>query len=392
MAVPPGTTCRKWDNPNRKRGTGMSSNFATFHEDVVFGRSNRKIIWQPRILCWYDDKKFFGEGLPERYKDMDIYQIFRDLNCSARLYEYNDCFRRIEPPGVSVTMRELNETDTETTVHTPVGKQTAIHRKSYNSGHPITLKWEVESLEELKVATWREENATWEWDRETFDRLQASIGDLGAPTMFMPRMNVQCLYIEKMGVEKGVYAMFDWTEEIEVFFRVLEENQSRLIDVINASPVNIINFGENVHAQTLSPYFFEKYHLPECQRRCEKLHAAGKFVSAHWDGDTAPLLPYAQQTGLDGIEAITPKPQGDVTFEQIREALGDEMFLLDGIPAVYFDDTYSVDTLIEATHNLIELFAPKLVLGISDEISSTGDIERVRIVKEIVDQYNAQFE
>jgi hypothetical protein len=30
-----------------------------------------------------------------------------------------------------------------------------------------------------------------------------------------------------------------------------------------------------------------------------------------------------------------------------------------------------------------------LVLGISDEISSTGDLERVRLVGEIVDAYNS---
>jgi len=29
------------------------------------------------------------------------------------------------------------------------------------------------------------------------------------------------------------------------------------------------------------------------------------------------------------------------------------------------------------------------VLGISDEISSTGDLERIRFVGEIVDRYNA---
>ena len=81
-----------------------------------------------------------------------------------------------------------------------------------------------------------------------------------------------------------------------------------------------------------------------------------------------------------------------MTLDQIKEALGDELFLLDGIPAVYFDDTFSVDTLVECTHRLIELFAPKLVLGISDEISSTGDLERVRIVGQIVDEYNARFE
>ena len=65
-----------------------------------------------------------------------------------------------------------------------------------------------------------------------------------------------------------------------------------------------------------------------------------------------------------------------------------DLFLLDGIPAVYFDETFPVEVLVECTHKLIDLFAPKLVPGISDEISSTGDIERVRVVGGIVDEYN----
>jgi hypothetical protein len=178
---------------------------------------------------------------------------------------------------------------------------------------------------------------------------------------------------------------------VHAYFRALEESHDRLIALINDSPIDIINFGENVHAGTLTPDLFQRYHLPACRRRCEKLHAANKFTSSHWDGDCRPLLPFARETGLDGIEAITPAPQGDVTIEETREALGDEMVLLDGIPAIYFDDTFEVDVLIECTHRLIELFAPRLVLGISDEISSTGDIERIRTVGRIVDEYNAQF-
>ena len=37
---------------------------------------------------------------------------------------------------------------------------------------------------------------------------------------------------------------------------------------------------------------------------------------------------------------------------------------------------------------ILDLFAPNLILGISDEISSTGDIERIRLVGKIVDEYN----
>ena len=33
------------------------------------------------------------------------------------------------------------------------------------------------------------------------------------------------------------------------------------------------------------------------------------------------------------------------------------MFLLDGIPAVYFDDTFSEDVLVDCVHRLIDLFA-----------------------------------
>jgi len=46
---------------------------------------------------------------------------------------------------------------------------------------------------------------------------------------------------------------------------------------------------------------------------------------------------------------------------------------------------------MECVHRLIDLFAPRLVLGISDELSSNGDIERVRLVGEIVATYNASL-
>jgi len=369
----------------------MESEFARLHRRVVFGESNGRIIWQPRIGCWYTDKTFAGEPLPAPYTGMSLWEVYRALGCSARLYEYNQCYRRVEHPAVHATTRQLNETDVETTIHTPVGKQVRIDRRTPNSPHAIQVKREVESEDELRVATWREENTTWAWDQEQYDVLQAQVGDLGAPTMYMPRMNVQDLYINRMGVERAIYAIHDWRDTVEAYFRALDESHDRLIDVIAASPIEIVNMGENVHAGTLSPDLFVRYHLPACQHRCERLHAAGKFVTSHWDGDVRPLLPYAQETGLDGIEAITPFPQGDVTLEQVKAALGDRMYLLDGIPAVYFDDTFSERVLVACAERLIELFAPKLVLGISDEISSTGDIERVRIVGEIVDRYNAQF-
>jgi len=363
--------------------------WASFHEAAVFGKANGKILWQPRIGAWWSDRIFSQTPFPGGYSN-DLYELYRQLGVSARLYEFGSCIRRLEDPRVRFINNPVNVSDTETVIETPVGKQTYVRRKTPNSAHHITLKWEVADEDELKVAIWREEHTSWEWDQDKFNELQIQCGDLGAPTLYLPRMNIQCLYIEKMGVENGIFALYDFPETVEKFFAAREEASNRLLALVNTSPVNIINFGENIHAGTLPPDLFLKYHLPECQRRCDILHQGNKFCHSHWDGDTKPLLQYAKETGLDGIEAITPKPQGDVTLEEIKAALGDQMYLLDGIPAIYFEPRYDEQLLIDCAHRLIDLFGTKLILGISDEISAVGDIERIRTVARVVDEFNSR--
>lgn len=364
----------------------------SLHENVVFGKSDGKIIWQPRIGCWYYDKIFNGEALPAEYEGLSLENIYRKLNVSARLYyEWNACIKAVESKDVIITKSNLNETDEEIRIQTPVGTQVAIERKTPNSDRSIRIKWEIESQEEMEAAIWRVENTSWQWLEDVYKNKLEEIGDLSAPTMYLPRVNIQDLYINKMGVEKALYALYDWPDLTEAYFKALDDSHSRLIDVINNCPIDIINFGDNLHCGTLPPNLFEKYVLPSYQFRCEKLHIGGKFVSSHWDGDTKTLLPFAKETGLDGIEAITPVPQGDVTLEEIKDALGDDLFLLDGLPAILFDEEYPVEILEDYTKKLIDYFAPKLVLGISDELSSTGDIDRINIVTDIVNEYNGSL-
>ena len=59
--------------------------WAELHRQVVFGESGGRIIWQPRIGCWYSDKVYAGEPLPPAYAGMTIPEIHRALGCSARL-------------------------------------------------------------------------------------------------------------------------------------------------------------------------------------------------------------------------------------------------------------------------------------------------------------------
>jgi hypothetical protein len=224
---------------------------------------------------------------------------------------------------------------------------------------------------------WREERRTWSWDQAVYDRLLAQWRGLGAPTMYINRITIQKLIVVEMGAENTMYAVADYPAACERYFEAANLSDRRLIEVINASPLRLINFGDNLHCETLSPRLFEEFVLPAYLERTSALHAGGKWVCSHWDGKVKSLLKYAKVCGLDGIEAITPLPQGDVTLEETKEALGDEVFLIDGIPAIYFDNEFGEDELIACAEKVIDLFAPKLILGVSDEMSSRGEIERI---------------
>lgn len=367
------------------------TDFYQLQDDVLEGKAGNKILWQPRIGCWYDDKVYINEDLPGVFKGMDLPEIYKELDCSNRIYEYNASFRLVEDDTIRRAKTKLSKYETEEIIETPVGKISSIIRGNSSNGGLYPAKWWVTCEEDMKVMAYVLEHQDWEWDEEYYQSVREKWGRIGAPVMFMPRVNIQYLYIDLMGVEEATYALLDYPETVEYFFEVLEKNQERLINIINASPIKMINFGDNLHCKLLPDHYMEKYILPTYQRRCKLLHEGNKFVTSHWDGDTKSLLKYAKRTGLDGIEAITPKPQGDVTLKEVKEALGDDIWLVDGLAAILFNEEFPVEQLKAQVEECIDLFAPKLILGISDELSSQGDIERVRMIGEMIKVYNERI-
>ena len=70
-------------------------------------------MWQPRIGCWYDDKKYIGQELPGVFRGRDLPQVYRELDCSNRIYEYNASFRLVEDETVKRSAKQLSRYVTE---------------------------------------------------------------------------------------------------------------------------------------------------------------------------------------------------------------------------------------------------------------------------------------
>ena len=144
----------------------MGQNLLELNRAVINGNSDGKIIFQPRIICWIDDKRYIHEPLPDGLDGLSDAQIYENLGCSNRIYEYNACFKQILPDNVHTSEREINPLERETIVETPVGKLVTVMKGNTSNPGWYFKKWPVTCEGDLKIATWLMEHTEWKFDSE----------------------------------------------------------------------------------------------------------------------------------------------------------------------------------------------------------------------------------
>jgi len=346
-----------------------------------------RIVWQPRIYYWYNGRREM-DTMPEKYRGMSMLEVYDDLGASPRYppeVEGLSPFRTQVDDTVHHHRRE--EGRNVTTIHeTPVGSLREVSRKGEMGSGGYHTEYPLKSPADMEVMRYILDHTQFSFDREAFEEAEKTFGPRGVTQTFFPRSPFQRLVLSYMGLANTVYALTDYKKETEAFMKAIEEWDDAMFEVICDSPVQILNFGENIDANVDAPRYYERYLLPHYRRRVEQVHASGKFCHIHMDGSLKALLPLINQGGFDGIEAATPLPQGDVTLEELKEALGDTI-LLDGIPAILFLPYYSDEELVEFATRVLDLFAPNLILGVSDELPPPADVEKVRLISELVEGY-----
>lgn len=352
----------------------------------IFARpEGAPVLFQPRIEFWITENRDKGT-LPEGYAGLDNFQIFDTLGCSPRAYDVFNACLGVQFPSCQVEAKTLEDGLVYYTRWvTPVGEltQELVSKPMWRY-----RQWAVKSPEDLRVLEYILRDRVYTWDHELYAREEARLGRRAAPQIFIPRVNVMQMMLEWMDIEPTMFALMCEPEKMERILGVIDQAEEQMLGVIAAAGVPIINYGDNIDGRLVSPDYMERFILPAYERRSAALHAAGKFVFAHFDGALASLLPYIARLPLDGIEALTPLPQGDVTIEQMREAVPQNMVLLDGIPMLDFLPETPLEDLEARTRQLLDLFDGKLILGVSDEISPVCDIERVALVSRMVEDWN----
>jgi len=350
---------------------------------IFRGEPVPRVLWQPRMEPWFAWHTLFGT-LPECFRGMALRDVYDELDLSMRYVHFYtgmpDPVREDYAEGVHVRREVLADGDTLTVIATPHGE---LVRRDHETVDRMwrTVDYPVKTAADLPKLRWLFERTTYHFVPENFQMGSRFIGERGEPQFWVPKSPYQALCQQWMKLDDFIYALADEPAKIADVMDVIDRSYAVLYEEIVASgQVHIVNFGENIHDSLLSPAYFERYLIPWYEKRAGQLRGGGVFTHMHLDGNFASLLPYLAALPFDGLEALTPSPQGDVTLEQIRDHIGDKV-LLDGIPAVLFLPHYSMGQLQECVETVVEMFHPRLVLGISDELPEgvgEGAVERLR--------------
>jgi hypothetical protein len=354
---------------------------------VFTGDSLQHVFFQPRLEPWFDWQCRFGT-MPDEYRELGVTGFYDRMAMSMRYMHYytgapSPVVRALAPEVV--VHEQFTETEGTRAYETPWGELVEHHKFTVDETWR-EIGFPVKGQEDLKALRWLFERTRYSFSADNFDEGSQVVGDRGEPQFWVPKSPYQALAQQWMKLQDLVYALVDCPGEVEATMAAIDASYDQLYEQIIASGrVKIINFGENIHDHLFSPRYFERYLVPFFEKRSGQLRKSGIFTHVHIDGYFKSLLPYLADLPFDGYEALTPLPQGDVSLEVLSEHIGDKV-LLDGIPAVMFLPTFSREDLMRTTEQLVSLFHPRLVLGVSDEVPQAAPaaeaIERVRMVSD----------
>ena len=358
------------------------------------------IVYSPRIYYWYLRNRLFKKhrvknhlktDIPERFLGKSQIQIYDLLKAAPRYTEESLYLpllaTKLDPNAKIEIMHQKGskEGETITIYKTPIGmlsQTTAIGGGL--SGH--YTEFPIKTIEDLKIMRYIMEHTDCVFLEDNFQKAEDILGNRGVASTYLFSSPYQRLVKTTIGFTRTTILLKRNPKEIEDFMMFLERWDDKMFELIVKSPLKVVNFGENIDANLSPPPVFEKYLLPYYQKRVKQLKRVGIFTHIHIDGSFKDLLPYFEDLPFDGLEALTPHPQGDVSLEELSRYIGDKI-LLDGIPSILFLPHYSYDFVEEYTKKVLDLFSPNLILGVSDELSPNGDILKLERIRDIVNKY-----
>ncbi|NLG29263.1 MAG: hypothetical protein GX557_15240 [Chloroflexi bacterium] len=206
-------------------------------------------------------------------------------------------------------------------------------------GHPFILANPDQALEEIA-------DLRFEPDDSEFELVEHIVREVGGTHFILGRPGDDVLPISRYTIE---YLMLTLMDRPDVFQRIVEVETRYCIAVSEA----LLDAGCDAVLPTsdvadnkgplLSPRMFREHLFPWLKRLGDAVHARGKYLIKHTDGNMWPLLDMLIEAGVDGWQGI--QPAIGMTLPALQERYGGRLCFWGGVD----NDTLVAGTPDEVT-------------------------------------------
>ncbi len=207
----------------------------------------------------------------------------------------------------------------------------------------------------------------------------------GLPSLGMPRSPLSSFLYEWAGVVEGTYLLYDCEDAVRDLFAEMAAQEEPIIDAVCALRPPLLHFADNLSSDNVGG-LYDEWLAPMHRRWLAKLHAAGVATVVHLDGTVRGLLPQLAAVGFTAVEALTPRPVGDVALEEMRAAAGsDRLILWGGVPGAMFAPPYTRADMAAHIRRLLDAWGgTPFVIGVADQVPPDGDITLCRLIADMI--------
>ena len=363
---------------------------------ILEGQRPEPALFAPDITTWYvahrlplgepqpfpaggfipDDHPVHGQPgtMPERFRDFTFLDFYRHFGWGCPVHLYGWCDEEYGGGVEKVTAVEGNRRITR--FITPRGELTRVSLLAAD-GSWAPHEHFVKSLDDLEVIRCVVEATRFVPHYERIRATLDALGDQGWGDVVIMRSPFGKLVHEYMGFDRVVYALVDDPGVLLDFMKLQEQTDLEYARLAAAAPARLAILSDHADENLIAPPQYERYCIPYYQKMNAILHAAGKFVSTHLDGNFRGFFPLLGATGFDLLDGCTPAPMFNYEVEELAAALPDGMAAFCGVPATLFCQGLPTHEIVAFGRRIAHALRGRGIVNVGDILPPEGDIEQV---------------
>jgi len=380
---------------------------------AIRGETPDRLPWVPRLEFWHR-VALRHDALPTELRSLSLTEITERLGvgCYSSVPDFTDTsdeeamldralgIFRLPVLPYRVTLldveRRVFRRGLETTVeyHTPLGSLRTVSvftEEMLDAG--ASMSWVVEHAlrepRDFDAAAFVFSHLKVEPQLKGYLARRDEVGERGVAVGYLlgTACPMQHIMKELMPLEQFFYALYDYPEKVQRLAEQMEPFYQQLKEIGANSPAEVIFLGANYDDSITYPAFFEKYILPALRDYAGVLHAKGKYLMTHTDGENRLLLDLYLRAGFDIADSVCPYPMTRCRLEEIRAAFANRITIWGGIPSTLLCPASTPeDEFRRSIAQLIERYGREshFILGVSDMVTADADWDRLQYVTEKV--------